>query len=638
MKANQIGLKGDFKLQILDKINNPADVAELNIDELKQLAEEIRQLLVEVTAQNGGHLAPNLGVVELTLALYYVYHGENDKIVWDVGHQAYVHKILTGRRESIKTVRTYDGLSGFPKITESPYDAFGTGHSSTSISAALGLALARDLKGDDAQVTAVIGDGALTGGMAYEALNNAGHLQTKMLVILNDNEMSIDHNVGGLSDYLNRVRSDAGYIKGKEDVEEFLRKIPNLGGKMLKLADRMKDSLKYLLVPGTIFEEMGFKYFGPIDGHDLEDLIEILENVKNLNRPVLVHVITKKGKGYLPAENNPEKFHGVSPFEIETGELKKKKVYPTYTDIFSRTLVRLGQEDEKILALTAAMGAGTGVNNFAKLFPERTFDVGIAEEHAVTMAAALAIGGFKPVVAIYSTFLQRGYDQLIHDVALQKAPVVFALDRAGLVGDDGATHHGVFDLAYLRNIPGMVIMSPKDENELQHMLYSALKYNLPTAIRFPRGEGKGVNLDENLELLPFAKSETLRIGEKVVFLAVGSMVDTAEKCADILEKQGISCGVINMRFVKPLDKEAILKAAAHAKLLVTMEENILQGGFGSGVLELLAMAEKEIAVLNIGIDDEFVAHGNAELLKRDLGLDEMSITAKVLARLEKIED
>ena len=620
-------------MRILDRIDTPADVAELNMEELKALAQEIRTLLVEVTAQNGGHLAPNLGVVELTLALYYVYHDKNDQIVWDVGHQSYVHKILTGRRESIKSVRTYNGLSGFPKISESPYDAFGTGHSSTSISAALGLAIARDLKGDNYQVTAVIGDGALTGGMAYEALNNAGHLQSKMLVILNDNEMSIDHNVGGLSDYLNRVRSDANYIKGKEDVEEFLKRIPNLGGKMLKMADKMKDSLKYLLVPGTIFEEMGFKYFGPIDGHNLKDLIDILENVKHLNRPVLVHVITKKGKGYLPAEQNPEKFHGVGPFDIATGELKKVKINPTYTEIFSRTLIRLGREDEKILAITAAMGAGTGINDFAKIFPKRTFDVGIAEEHAVTMAAALAVGGFKPVVAIYSTFLQRSYDQLIHDVALQKAPVVLALDRAGLVGDDGATHHGVFDLSYLRSIPEMIIMSPKDENGLQHMLYSALKYNRPTAVRFPRGEGHGVLLDDDLQFYELGKSEALAQGNDVVFLAVGSMVETAWECADILSQKNISAGIINMRFVKPLDEEAVLKAAEEAKLLVTMEENILQGGFGSGVLELLAKADKKVRVLTIGIDNCFAMHGNAELLKHDLGLDAESIADKVLARL-----
>ena len=622
-------------MQILDRINTPADLAELNMNELKQLAEEIRTLLIEVISQNGGHLAPNLGVVELTLALYYVYHNQNDKIVWDVGHQAYVHKILTKRRESIKTIRTYGGLSGFPKISESPYDAFGTGHSSTSISAALGLAIARDLKGEGYQVTAVIGDGALTGGMAYEALNHAGHLQSKMLVILNDNEMSIDHNVGGLSDYLNRVRSDVGYIKGKEDVEEFLKKIPNLGGKMLKLADKMKDSLKYLLVPGTIFEEMGFKYFGPIDGHNLKDLIEILENVKHINRPVLVHVITKKGKGYLPAETNPEKFHGVSPFVIETGELKKQKKYPTYTDVFSRTLVRLGREDEKVLAITAAMGAGTGINNFAKVYPKRTFDVGIAEEHAVTMAAALAIGGFKPVVAIYSTFLQRAYDQIIHDVALQKAPVVFALDRAGLVGDDGATHHGVFDLAYLRSVPEMIIMCPKDENELQHMLYSALAYNKPAAIRFPRGEGYGVTLDDELRILPLGKSEILSDSSEVVFLAVGSMVSTALECAELLRADNISAGVVHMRFVKPIDEEAVLDAASKAKLLVTLEEGILQGGFGDGVLELLARANKAVQVLNIGIDNQFAVHGSAELLKRDLGLDAPGIVQKVRAELNR---
>ena len=621
-------------MRILDKINTPTGVAKLNIDELKQLATEIRRELIEITSQNGGHLAPNLGVVELTLALYHVFPEEENRVVWDVGHQAYVHKILTGRKESIKTLRTYGGVSGFPKITESPYDAFGTGHSSTSISAALGLAIARDLAGKKYQVTAVIGDGALTGGMAYEALNNAGHLQKKMLVILNDNNMSIDHNVGGLSDYLNRARSDPAYIKSKEDVEELLRKIPNVGGKMLKIADRLKDSLRYLLVPGTIFEEMGFKYLGPVNGHDLEDLIEILKNIKNINRPVLLHVLTKKGKGYKPAEANPEKFHGVSPFEIATGELKKQKKHPTYTDIFSRTLVRLGHEDEKILALTAAMGSGTGVNNFARVLPDRTFDVGIAEEHAVTMAVAMAIGGFKPVVAIYSTFLQRAYDQLVHDVALQKAPVVFALDRAGLVGDDGATHHGVFDLSYLRNIPNMTIMCPKDENELQHMLYSALMYNKPTAIRFPRGEGRGVEMDENLKLLPLGESEMLKNDGEIALLAVGSMVQTAEECAEILARDGINCRIVNMRFVKPLDEKTVLNLAKECRLLVTLEENVLPGGFGSGVLELLAEQKVQAPVLNIGIDDQFVPHGKKELLFRDCKIDAPSIAERIKERLQ----
>ena len=621
-------------MRILDKINSPADVAKLNINELKQLAEEIRKELVEVTSQNGGHLAPNLGVVELTLAYYYVYPEEENRVVWDVGHQAYVHKILTGRKDKFNTVRTYGGLSGFPKINESPYDAFGTGHSSTSISATLGLAIARDLEGKKHQVTAVIGDGALTGGMAYEALNNAGHLQKKMLVILNDNNMSIDHNVGGLSDYLNRARSDPAYIKSKEDVEELLRKIPNVGGKMLKIADRLKDSLRYLLVPGTIFEEMGFKYLGPVNGHDLEDLIEILKNIKNINRPVLLHVLTKKGKGYKPAEVNPEKFHGVSSFEIASGELKHKKKNPTYTDIFSRTLVRLGHEDERILAITAAMGSGTGVNNFAKVFPKRTFDVGIAEEHAVTMAAAMAIGGLKPVVAIYSTFLQRAYDQLIHDVALQEAPVVFALDRAGLVGDDGATHHGVFDLSYLRHIPNMIVMCPKDENELQHMLYSALEYNQPAAIRFPRGEGQGVELDEKLQLLPLGQSEIIKNDGEVALLAVGSMVQIARECAEILGRDGINCRIINMRFVKPLDEDIILKAAAECKILVTLEENVRLGGFGSGVLELLAQKNIKVSVLNIGIDDQFVLHGKKEILFKDCQIDAQSAAEKIKERLK----
>jgi len=493
-----------MELDFLEAINNPKDIKKLNLAQLEKLAIEIRTEILSVVANNGGHLAPNLGVVELTLAIHSVYSSPIDKIVWDVGHQAYVHKLITGRKGIFPTLRKYNGLSGFPKRSESCHDVFDAGHSSTSISAALGLAKARDLKGDKYKVVAVIGDGAMTGGMAFEALNHAGHLSTDLTVILNDNEMSIAQNVGAMSAYLNRVRIDPFYTKRKEDLEILLKKIPAIGSTMIKVADRLKDSLRYLLVPGMLFEELGFKYFGPVNGHDINELKTVLQNAKHMNKPVLVHVITKKGKGYLPAEENPDKFHGIGPFDMKTGQAYKESKNPSYTSIFSDTLVKLGETNPKILAFTAAMGEGTGTTSFAKRFPKRSFDVGIAEQHAVTMAAALALEGFKPFVAIYSTFLQRAYDQIVHDVALQNAPVVFALDRAGIVGEDGPTHHGVFDISYLRHIPNFIIMAPKDENELQHMLYTASVYNGPVAIRYPRGNGLGVQLDEKQKLFNMA--------------------------------------------------------------------------------------------------------------------------------------
>ncbi|MBQ2775987.1 MAG: 1-deoxy-D-xylulose-5-phosphate synthase, partial [Peptococcaceae bacterium] len=443
-------------MQYLQHIKSPEDIKMMKLSELKVLAQEIREELIQVVSENGGHLAPNLGVVELTLALHAVFHTPEDKIIWDVGHQSYVHKLLTGRYEQFHTVRTLGGLSGFPKRSESEHDAFGAGHSSTSISAAVGFAKARDLRGDSNNVIAVIGDGAMTGGMAFEALENAGQMGSNLIVILNDNEMSIDPNVGAMAEYLSRARSNPAYTKSKEDVEELLKKIPGIGDKMFKAADKLKDSLKYLLVPGVLFEEFGFKYYGPVNGHDLSALMTVLENVKGMDRPVLIHIETKKGKGYAPAEKNPDLFHGVSPFHIQTGELKKKSTLPTYTSVFGKTLAQLGAQDKRIVGITAAMGKGTGINIFQEQFPDRTIDVGIAEEHAVTMAAAMALDGYKPVVAIYSTFLQRAYDQVMHDVALQNAPVVFCLDRAGLVGDDGPTHHGIFDVSYLRHIPNMV--------------------------------------------------------------------------------------------------------------------------------------------------------------------------------------
>ncbi len=609
-------------MQFLDKIKSPQDLKRLDLAALKVFSHEIRQKLVEVTAQNGGHLAPNLGVVELSLALHYVYQTPEDKIIWDVGHQAYVHKMLTGRSDELNTIRQYGGLSGFPKRSESVHDAFGAGHSSTSISAAVGFALTRDLRGENHQVIAVIGDGAMTGGMAFEALNNIGHLQRRMIIILNDNEMSIDPNVGGMSEYLNRVRSDPSYIKHKEDIELLFKKIPTIGDKMFQAADRLKDSLKYLLVPGTFFEELGLKYFGPVNGHDLSALINVLENTKKLNKPIFIHVVTRKGKGYAPAEKTPDLFHGVSPFDIKTGQVLAPKRRPTYTDVFADTLIQLGEQDERVLGITAAMGQGTGINKFEQRFSQRAFDVGIAEQHAVTMAAAMALDGYKPVVAIYSTFLQRAYDQIVHDVALQKAPVVFALDRAGLVGDDGPTHHGVFDLAYLRHIPHMVVMAPKDENELRHMLYSALCYEQPAAVRYPRGEGLGVPLDEKLTLLPLGKGEILQQGQTVALLALGAMVTIAQQAAELLHRlYGLTVTVINARFVKPLDEALLLEQLSRHQLMITIEEHILAGGFGAAVLEMLSEHGAETQkVCRIALPDEFIPHGKTEILKEKYGL------------------
>ena len=622
-------------MQYLQQIKSPDDIRQLKIPELKVLAQEIREELIQVVSENGGHLAPNLGVVELTLALHMVFHTPEDKIIWDVGHQSYVHKLLTGRYEQFHTVRTLNGLSGFPKRSESVHDAFGAGHSSTSISAAVGFAKARDLRGDNNNVIAVIGDGAMTGGMAFEALENAGQMGSNLIVILNDNEMSIDPNVGAMAEYLSRARSNPAYTKSKEDVEELLKKIPGIGDKMFKAADRLKDSLKYLLVPGVLFEEFGFKYYGPVNGHDLSALMAVLENVKGMDRPVLIHVETKKGKGYAPAEKNPDLFHGVSPFHIQTGELKKKAVLPSYTSVFGKTLAQLGAQDNRIVGITAAMGKGTGINIFQEQFPDRTIDVGIAEEHAVTMAAAMALDGYKPVVAIYSTFLQRAYDQVMHDVALQNAPVVFCLDRAGLVGDDGPTHHGIFDISYLRHIPNMVCMAPKDENELRHMLYSALSYDCPVAVRYPRGEGLGVPMDEALQILPLGKAEVLQEGSRITLLALGSMVHIAqEAAARISEETGITPTVINARFAKPLDAETILRYAAQDTLLVTLEEHAVTGGFGSAVLELFNQHGLDTRnVITIGIADSFVQHGNTARLKEMQGLDTDSIVAKIKERL-----
>jgi len=604
----------------LRQLNSVREIRNMTISQLQELAKEIRSEIIATVSLNGGHLAPNLGVVELTLAIHKVFSSPVDQIVWDVGHQSYVHKIITGRRDDFRTLRKFGGISGFPKPAESPHDAFGTGHSSTSISAALGLAIARDLKGKNNTVVAVIGDGAMTGGMSFEALNYAGHLKKNLIVILNDNEMSIDHNVGAMSGYLARLRTEPMYTRGKEELEQLLRKIP-IGSALLRMGERFKDSLKYLVVPGMLFEELGFIYFGPVDGHDIKAMTTILQQAKSQKGPVLVHVLTKKGKGYQPAEKNPDKFHGIGAFYVATGEVLKKNDTPTYTEVFGNTMMRLAHQDEKVLAITAAMPSGTGLTNFSRAFPARFFDVGIAEQHAVTMAAGLAAGGYHPVVALYSTFLQRAYDQVLHDVCLQNLPVTFAIDRAGIVGDDGATHQGVFDLAFLRPIPNMVIMAPKDENELQHMLATAVDHAGPSALRYPRGSGTGCMMDKEQKILPLGKAEVIKEGTDATLLAIGSMVRVAEKAAMILATRGIKVAVINARFVKPLDEKCILYYVQMSGKLFTLEENVLQGGFGSAVIEFLsAQGLGGLQIYQFGIPDTFVEHGSPELLRARYGL------------------
>ena len=613
--------------QILDTIEGPEDLRKLDAQELATLAREIRAFLVETVSKTGGHLAPSLGTVELTLALYRVFHFPEDKLVWDVGHQAYTHKLLTGRRKAFSTLRQKGGITGFPNRFESPYDAFGVGHASTAISAALGMAVARDLDTDDAteskrHVIAVLGDGALTGGEAFEGLNNAGDLGRNLIVVLNDNGRSIDKNVGAMSEYLSALRIAPQYNRAKKDVEHLLKSIPRIGGKVYKTASAIKDGVRTALVPGAPFEEMGFRYIGPIDGHNLELLTEVFSQVRQMTGPILVHVHTKKGKGYLPAEEAPEKFHGIGKFDAATGECPKKDGAPSYTSVFSDALIELAKTDEDIVAITAAMPSGTGLKAFGKAYPERFFDVGIAEEHAVTFAAGLAASGKKPVVALYSTFAQRAYDQILHDVCLQKLHVVFALDRAGLVGQDGPTHHGVFDYSYLRHLPGMTVMAPKDEAELRDMMKTALALDGPVAVRYPRGAAVGVPLPVSMTALPIGKAEVLKDKGTVALLAVGSMVQVAEKVADLLETEGIAVRVVNMRFVKPLDTELLLELSRDPEIrgLVTLEENMLAGGFGSAVLEALSDAGVLLPVRRFGIGDTFVEQGTREELLELCGL------------------
>ncbi len=612
---------------LLERINDPGDLRSLTIPEIETVARELRELIFEVVVhQTGGHFASNLGSVELALALHYVFDSPKDKIVWDVGHQAYPHKILTGRRDRFPTIRQEDGLSGFLQREESEHDQFGAGHASTSISAALGMAVAGQLKGERFHSVAVIGDGALTGGMAYEALNNAGSLQVPLLVVLNDNEMSIAPNVGALPKYLSRIRTDERYGQAKAEVERLLSRVPQ-GDLLLELGKRMKDGLKEVVYHTMIWEELGFTYIGPIDGHNVRDLIETFEQAKTIQGPVFVHAVTVKGKGYEPAENDPYKHHSAS--------IKKPgapATPPKYQDVFGETLTELARKNDRIVAITAAMPDGTGLLPFVKEHPSRFFDVGIAEQHAVTFAAGLATQGMRPVATIYSTFLQRAYDQVIHDVCIQNLPVVFAMDRAGLVGDDGRTHHGVFDFAYLRCLPNMVVMAPKDEDELRHMLATAIAHDSgPIAVRYPRGAGVGVSMLSEPHTLPIGRGELIREGSDVSIVAIGSTVLPATRAAEILAEQGISAEVINARFVKPLDEALILKSVKKTGALVTVEEAMLAGGFGSAVLELLARERLEIPADRLGLADHFYDHASQNTLRKKAGIDAESIASRTRA-------
>ncbi len=610
----------------LEKINSPEDIKKLSSEELEILASEVRELIVETVKKTGGHLASSLGVVELTIALLRIFSPPKDEVVWDVGHQSYPYKILTDRRERFHTLRQYGGISGFPSVKESPYDAFGTGHSSTSISAALGIKLGKKLKGEEGHVIAVIGDGALTAGEAYEGLNNAGQIGEDLIVILNDNEMSISKNIGAISNYLTKISTGETLRRAKERLENVTKKI--FGEKVYKGLKRVEDLLvKGLFPPGMLFEELGFRYVGPIDGHDIETLTVTLKNVSKMKGPTLVHVLTKKGKGYQPAEEQPDKFHGVSP-----AVTSERKVIPTYTQIFSQTLLEIAERDKDVVAITAAMPSGTGLDRFRERFPERYFDVGIAEQHAVTFAAGLAKKGLKPIVAIYSTFLQRAYDQIVHDVALQELPVVFAVDRAGLVGEDGATHHGVFDLAYLRHIPNLVVAAPKDEEELRHLLFTAVRSGKPFAVRYPRGKGYGIPLREPLKEIPLGSWEILKEGKDVAILATGWTVHQAMKAAEFLEEKGVKATVVNARFIKPLDEEVLSEVIKTHEFIFTVEENTVVGGFGSAVDEFVS-PECNVKVINIGIPDKFVEHGEQSLLRRLVGIDSEGIAKTVLEKI-----
>jgi 1-deoxy-D-xylulose-5-phosphate synthase len=621
---------------LLEQIQQPEDLKRLSLGELELLAAEIRQFLIEKLSVTGGHLSSNLGVVELTIALHTLFRSPYDKLIFDVGHQAYVHKILTGRRDQFDTLRKYKGLCGFVKRSESEHDVWEAGHSSTSLSAAMGMAMARDFKGEHYKVIAIIGDGAMTGGMALEALNHIGHEKKNLMVILNDNEMSIAPNVGAIHNYLSRIRSDKHYRKAKEEVEHLLKKIPAIGGTLAKTAEKLKDSLKYLVVSGVLFEELGFTYIGPVDGHNLALLMETLKQAEKVSGPVLVHVVTTKGKGYTPAEEDSHKWHGASPYKIESGQFVKAVGNPMYTEVFGDTLIELAEQDSRIVAVTPAMPGGSGLLKFAKHFPNRMIDVGIAEQHAATLCAGLAIEGMKPVFAVYSTFLQRAYDQVVHDICRMNLNVAFAIDRAGFVGADGETHQGVYDIAFLRSIPNMVVMMPKDENELRHMMYTALRYNDgPIAYRYPRINGLGVPLDRQLKEIPIGTWEVVREGDSAAILAIGPMVQVALEAADALSKEGVSIRVVNARFVKPLDEAMLLQLAKENLPLITLEEGALLGGMGSAVLEFFA--QQHIVGMHIrtmGIPDYFVEHGSIKDQRKEVGLTAENVVSQMTELLQ----
>ncbi len=614
---------------ILDRIQKENDIKNLTEEELIQLSDEIRQFLLESISVTGGHLASNLGVVELTMALHLCFDLPKDKIIWDVGHQSYTHKILTGRKEGFTSLRQYGGMSGFPKANESDTDCFNTGHSSTSISAGLGMAAAREITGEDYHVVSVIGDGSLTGGMAYEALNNASQLKDNFIIVLNDNNMSISENVGGMSKYLANFRTADSYRDLKANVMKSLQKVPVYGDKVIESIRNTKSSIKQLLIPGMLFEEMGIITLGPVDGGNIKELVKIFNEAKRVDGPVLVHVMTHKGAGYPPAEKNPSRFHGAEPFDIETGKPLKKKEKSTYTDVISSVMCQLAERESKLVAITAAMADGTGLAKFAKEYPERFYDVGIAEQHGTTFAAGLAKAGLKPVFAVYSSFLQRAYDQVLHDVCIQNLPVVFAIDRAGLVGSDGETHQGIFDISFLSSIPNMTVLAPKNKWELADMMQYAVAFPTPIAVRYPRGTAYD-GLKEFRAPIKLGKSETLAEGSGVALFALGSMVQTAEKVAEMLKEQGIEATVINARFAVPFDKERVAELAENHKLLVTMEENVMSGGFGEHVASYVNENDLDIKVQVVAIPDAYVEHGNVERLKEDIGIDAKSVYEKVL--------
>lgn len=608
---------------LLDKIDSPADLKELSLDQLETLAGEIRKKIIDTVSKTGGHLAPNLGVVELTLALHCVFDAPKDKIIWDVGHQSYAHKLLTGRRDQFHTLRTYGGISGFPKRSESPYDTFDTGHSSTSISAGLGISTAKCLNGEKSKVISVIGDGSMTAGMAFEGLNQAGHTGKDLIVVLNDNEMSIAPNVGAFSSFLSRKMTGKRFVNFRKELENFIKSFPGVGENIMNLVRKSEDSFITFFTPGMLFEAFKFTYIGPIQGHRLDLLLEAFSNTLHLEGPILVHVLTQKGKGYEPAEKDPSHYHGVGAFDIPTGSPSKGKTKPpqSFTEIFGNTMVELARENKKIFAITAAMPEGTGLAEFGQRYPERFLDVGIAEQHAVTFAAGLATEGYRPVVAIYSTFLQRAFDQIVHDICLPNLPVTFAIDRAGLVGEDGPTHHGNFDITYLRSLPNMTFMAPKDENELRHMFYTALSHPGPVAIRFPRGNALGVSIDPDYQTIPIGNAEILKEGKDLLIVALGSTVYPALEAARALEDDGLAVGVVNCRFIKPLDSRLGELAASTGRILV-VEENVRQGGLGGAILELLNdMDITNVKIRRIGLPDQFIEHGPTAILRKKYGLD-----------------